>query len=121
MNKIEEAYGHVEKEKSLFQSELWRRLDVSSREGSRIARQMEEQGLVERKKELHDGRWTYLLIPKHTTKGLETIEDIFCLNCPYEPRCSYDSPRYLIECEYIENWALEQFSLKHHNSKANEQ
>ena len=46
-------------EEGLFQSELWKLLDVSSREASRIAKKFEEKGIVFREKVLNNGRWTF--------------------------------------------------------------
>ena len=48
----------------VLQSELWRELGASSREGSRVAIKLEEKGLIRREKELEGGRWTYRLFPK---------------------------------------------------------
>ena len=45
----------------ILQSDLWRRLDINSREGSRIATNLENKGLIRRSRELYEGRWTYRL------------------------------------------------------------
>lgn len=45
----------------LYQSELWKELDVSSRTGTRIARTLADRGLVERTESTYQGRKTYLL------------------------------------------------------------
>ncbi|MBT5642404.1 transcription factor TFIIIC, partial [Candidatus Bathyarchaeota archaeon] len=51
-------------EEGLLQSELWKLLDVSSREGSRMAKKFEEKGRVLREKVLNNGRWTYKIFSK---------------------------------------------------------
>lgn len=48
-------------EEGLLQAEMWRRLGISDRDGSRIARGFEENGVIKWQRELHDGRWTYRL------------------------------------------------------------
>jgi len=48
---------------SVYQSEFWKALDVSSRKGSRIATALEEAGLIEREKAVHQGNTTYELRP----------------------------------------------------------
>ena len=48
----------------VLQSDLWRELGASSREGSRVSIKLEEKGLIRREKELQEGRWTYRLYPK---------------------------------------------------------
>jgi DNA-binding MarR family transcriptional regulator len=53
----------IESEDGLPQSELWKELDVSSRKGSRIASNLEDRGLIEREKGVHDGNQTYMLHP----------------------------------------------------------
>ena len=42
----------------VLQSELWRKLDATSRERSRIALKLETKGLILREKELSESRWT---------------------------------------------------------------
>jgi len=53
----------VESEGGFPQSELWKELDVSSREGSRIASRLEDRGLVEREEVVHEGNRTYMIEP----------------------------------------------------------
>jgi len=48
-------------EEGILQSDMWKSLGVTSREGSRLAIKFEEKGAVERRKVLHKGRWTYKL------------------------------------------------------------
>ena len=43
----------------VLQSDLWRKLGASSREGSRIALKLENKGLIRRERELRSGSWTY--------------------------------------------------------------
>ncbi len=65
----QQAYETITTADELYQSELWKRLDVSSRKGSRLARSLAEQGLIERTQSTHKGRTTYLLTP---SEGEET-------------------------------------------------
>ncbi|MFB6254686.1 MAG: helix-turn-helix transcriptional regulator [Halobacteriaceae archaeon] len=53
----------IRSEGELHQSEFWKRLDVSSRKGSRIANSLEEQGLIEREQTVYEGNTTYILRP----------------------------------------------------------
>ncbi|MGB9854269.1 MAG: transcriptional regulator, partial [Candidatus Bathyarchaeales archaeon] len=71
----------------LLQSELWRKLGASSREGSRIALKLESKGLVRREKELCNGRWTYRLYPKRLPASINSILDCPCMMCPDGQRC----------------------------------
>jgi len=74
-------------EEGVFQSELWRLLNVSSREGSRLSKKFEEKGKIIREKVLHNGRWTYKLYYRRAPVTLESIEGCPCLICPDIDKC----------------------------------
>ncbi len=90
----------------MFQSELWKKLKLTSRDGSRLALKLERMGTITREKLLEKGRWTYKLILKKTPISTQSIENAPCLVCPVEQKCSLDgeiSPR---TCELIEDWVI---------------
>ncbi len=90
----------------MLQSELWKKLKLSSRDGSRLALKLERLGIISRDKILEKGRWTYKLIIKRTPVSTESIENAPCLTCPVEQKCSLEgeiSPR---SCQLIEDWVL---------------
>ena len=74
-------------EEGLLQSELWKLLDVSSREGSRIAKKFEEKGRVYRERILNNGRWTYKIFSKKKLVTLDSIAGCPCLVCPDVEKC----------------------------------
>lgn len=91
-------------EEGVLQSQLWRKLDATSREGSRIALKLKDKGLIVREKELFDGRWTYRLYPKRLPATIDSIADCPCLLCPENQRCgsSYTvSPK---ACKKLTEW-----------------
>jgi len=90
----------------VLQSELWRELDATSREGSRIALKLETKGLILREKELYEGRWTYRLFPKRKPASLNSIIDSPCLMCPNDQRCGTGSPISPNECPRLTAWIL---------------
>ena len=45
----------------VLQSEIWKELGLTSRDGSRLAIRLERRGLIGRVKVLEEGRWTYKL------------------------------------------------------------
>ena len=47
----------------VLQSEIWKELGLTSRDGSRLAIRLEKRGMIKRVKVLDDGRWTYKLTP----------------------------------------------------------
>ncbi|MEM1565945.1 MAG: Lrp/AsnC family transcriptional regulator [Candidatus Bathyarchaeia archaeon] len=88
----------------LLQSELWRRLGASSREGSRIALKLESKGLIRREKELRNGRWTYRLYPKRLPASIDSIVDCPCMMCPDIPRCGPTGNVTPQNCERLTEW-----------------
>ncbi len=95
----------AERESSgMIQSELWKKLKLSSRDGSRLALKLERMGNITREKILEKGRWTYKLILKKTPISTISIENAPCLICPVEQKCTLEgeiSPR---TCVWIEEW-----------------
>ncbi|MCL2135661.1 MAG: transcriptional regulator [Candidatus Bathyarchaeota archaeon] len=90
----------------VLQSDLWRELDASSREGSRVSIKLEEKGLIRREKELQDGRWTYRLFPKRLPASIETIVDCPCLLCPDNARCDPTTVISPKTCQKLTDWIL---------------
>ena len=90
----------------ILQSELWRKLRASSREGSRIAIKLEGKRLIRREKELRNGRWTYRLYPKRLPARIDSIADVPCLMCPDNPKCDPSSAISPQNCEKLTEWLL---------------
>ena len=74
-------------EEGLLQSELWKLLEIGSREGSRMAKKFEEKEQVSREKVLNNGRWTYKLFSKKEAVTLDSVEGCPCLICPEVDKC----------------------------------
>jgi hypothetical protein len=90
----------------MFQSELWKKLKLTSRDGSRLSLKLERMGTITRAKLLEKDRWTYKLILKKTPISTQSIENAPCLVCPVEQKCSLEgeiSPR---TCQLIEDWVI---------------
>jgi len=90
----------------VLQSDLWRKLGASSREGSRIALKLENKGLVRRSRELCDGRWTYRLYPKRQQASINSIVDCPCLMCANDARCGSWGAVSPNVCERLTEWVL---------------
>ena len=104
-NKVCEIIAKYESE-GTPQSELWKKLKLTSRDGSRLALKLERMGIITREKILEKGRWTYKLILKKTPISTQSIENAPCLVCPVEQKCTLEgeiSPR---TCQFIEDWVL---------------
>ena len=90
----------------ILQSKLWKKLDLSSRNGSRVTIQLEKRSLIKREKILLDGRWTYRLSAVHLPASTRCIDQVPCLTCPVEHMCSVESDYSPNNCNLIEDWAL---------------
>jgi hypothetical protein len=90
----------------ILQSELWHKLGVSSREGSRVSLKLEGKGLVRREKELQSGRWTYRIYPKRLPASIESISDCPCLMCQEDPRCDPSSVTSPQDCGKLTEWLV---------------
>ena len=113
-NKVCEIVAEYE-DKGMLQSDLWKKLKLSSRDGSRLALRLERRGLISREKILQKDRWTYKLIIEQTPISLESLQNSPCLTCPVEQKCDIEnihpepSPLY---CQLIEDWVITEFTKK---------
>ena len=96
-----------EGEKGILQSELWRRMNATSREGSRISINLEKRGLIRRERELYNGRWTYRLYSKKQPGSIDSIITCPCLTCEDSDRCGPGGKINPNECERLTRWILE--------------
>jgi len=93
--------------KGVLQSELWREMKASSREGSRISIRLENKGLIHRERELSNGRWTYRLYNKRQPVSIDSIITCPCLTCSENIRCGAGASASPNECAMLTGWILE--------------
>lgn len=105
--------------RGMLQSELWRKLSASSREGSRIAIKLERKGLIRREKELYAGRWTFRLYPKRKPVSIDSIIKCPCFMCPESSRCGAWGSITPNDCERLTEWILD-LAEKEVNPKSGE-
>ncbi len=97
-------------EDGIFQSDLWKKMKLTSRDGSRLALKLERQNMIKREKVLENGRWTYKLKIILAPVGTQSIEAAPCLICPVEQKCTLEgeiSPR---TCPLIEQWVISELA-----------
>ena len=92
----------------VLQSEIWKELGLTSRDGSRLAIRLERRGLIGRVKVLEEGRWTYKLTPLRFPTDMASIEKAPCVVCQYEPKCSIDGEISPYVCPWIGPWATDE-------------
>ena len=94
----------------ILQSELWKELDLTSRDGSRVAIRLEKRALIRREKMLENGRWTYKLFAVKLPVDTTSIEQAPCLTCPVEHMCSLEASYSPTSCNLIEDWLISSFN-----------
>ncbi len=92
----------------VLQSEIWKELGLTSRDGSRLAIRLERRGLIGRVKVLEEGRWTYKLTPLRFPTDMTSIEKAPCIVCQYESKCSVDGEISPYVCPWIGPWVIEE-------------
>ena len=91
----------------ILQSDLWRDLKASSREGSRIALKLERKGLIRREQELYQGRWTYRLYTKRLPATIDSIITCPCVACSDINKCVVGGGVSPIRCDKLTKWLFE--------------
>lgn len=73
----------------ILQSELWKILNVDSKEGSKIILRLIRRGLITRREIIHNGRKTYVLSPARQEDAvsisieIDSAMDVPCFTCEY--------------------------------------
>lgn len=92
------------RDEGILQSELWKMVNADSREGSRAILRLEKKGLIVRRKELHQGRWTYRVISKLKFSSVDSILDVPCAFCELESKCGRAAILSPTRCERLSEW-----------------
>lgn len=90
----------------VLQSEIWKELGLTSRDGSRLAIRLERRGLIGRVKVLEEGRWTYKLTPLRFPTDMTSIEKAPCVVCQFEQKCSIEGEVSPHVCPLIGPWVI---------------
>lgn len=93
-------------ERGLLQSELWSKLGVSSRDGSRVAIKLEKKGIIRREKVYANDRWTRRLVPLIKQFDIKPLLGAPCPTCSYNDNCGYQKIYNPLSCPLIEKWVL---------------
>lgn len=88
----------------ILQSELWKKLKADSREGSRAILRLERKGLIERKRELHSGRWTFRVFSKRKLSRIDSVQDVPCAFCEDESKCGQSAIVTPSKCAKLTRW-----------------
>jgi len=94
----------------ILQSQLWKELNLTSRDGSRLAIRLEKRGMIRREKVLENGRWTYRLYPIRMPIKTSSIRNAPCLTCKLVEQCSEDGKITPRTCRMLEEWVRKEYS-----------
>ena len=98
------------RDEGILQSELWKMVKADSREGSRAILRLEKKGLISRRKELHQGRWTYRVMSKLKFSSVDSIVDIPCTFCDLESKCGRSAILSPTRCDHLTSWLNEKIN-----------
>ena len=105
----------------VFQTEICKEFSLDSRDGFRLAGNLEKQSLIHREKVLYKGRWTYKLIIKKPSLAetrkkrrvqITSVEGAPCLSCVYQHSCSSEDEMTQYSpsrCSWLEEWVVTSF------------
>lgn len=91
-------------EEGILQSHLWKKINASSREGSRISLRLEKSGLIQRKKSLSHGKWTYKLVAMKRAVTVDTVAATPCFFCMEQERCSGGGAISPMNCDLLDRY-----------------
>lgn len=91
-------------ENGVLQSELWKTITTDSREGSRAILRLERKKLIERRKELSGGRWTYRILSRRKIPRVDSITTVPCAFCNLESRCNRSGIVSPDKCDRLTIW-----------------
>ena len=72
----------------ILQVEMWKILGAHSQKGTRIALNFLNSGVIKRRKELHESRWTYRLFSLKKAVTVNSIMDCPCMPCNDIDKCT---------------------------------
>ncbi|MEM1537259.1 MAG: hypothetical protein QXK12_05745 [Candidatus Nezhaarchaeales archaeon] len=113
ISELEEKALQIIREKGeVLQCDLWKTLNVNSREGSRLALRLEKKGYVKRSLTTYNNRKTYSLsiMVKQFNVHLDEVKGCPCLSCQHVNGCGINQPMDPRKCVFLTNW-LEQEAM----------
>lgn len=96
----------------MLQKDLWKKLKLDSREGSRLVARLVKRGLIKREEVTVNGRKTFKLILARSNNSdellvrvsLRSILNIPCTTCPIIDRCGVGNFYEPSTCALMDSW-----------------
>ena len=90
----------------ILQRDMWRALNATSREGSRIALRLEAKNLIKRERELSNGRWTNRIYITMRHVNIDSLINVPCMICEDIQNCEVGREISAAECDMLTQWLL---------------
>jgi len=102
-------------DRGVLQSELWKKLGINSREGSRVVAKLQRRGLIKREPAVFQGKRTFRIVsakrqmPK-VTVTIDSVKGIPCFSCPDIERCGVGQPISPVTCPKLNKYLMEEIA-----------
>jgi hypothetical protein len=93
-------------DEGILQRDMWRKLNATSREGSRISLRLETKNLIRRERELANGRWTNRIFINVRRVELDSILDVPCMACEDIQNCEVGGGISASSCDVLTQWLV---------------
>lgn len=119
----EKAYEIIRRagDRGILQSELWKKLGLDSKMGSRLTLRLLKKGFIAREPVFHEGRKTYrITLTKKIEEefSIEGFVDIPCFPCTEHLRCSNGGSLNPTTCPKLTRWLLSETARRRETLKA---
>ncbi len=96
----------------IYQYELWRKLGLDSRNGSRLVLRLQRKGLITRERVIHNGKRTYkiFLVERKEAEPITVDVDaglfieVPCFTCKHINKCHRGGLYDPVDCPILREW-----------------
>jgi DNA-binding Lrp family transcriptional regulator len=106
-----QALELIRKTEGILQSDLWKKMKLDSREGSRLVLRLVKKGLVRREQVTVNGRRTYKLFAvQERPRKVDLLIDVStalkvpCMTCPFFHECRPNDFHNPASCPILDIW-----------------
>lgn len=97
-------------DKGIVQSDLWKKLKIDSKRGSRLVQRLILEGRITRRSVVFKGRRTFLILPivrEVPIVPFNTLAEVPCFKCPELGRCTLGYMTSPYDCLILGGWLEE--------------
>ena len=94
----------------VLQSEIWKELGLTSRDGSRLAIRLEKRGMITQGEGPRRRKVDLQAHPARLPANISSMESAPCIVCPVEAKCSVTTDINPLTCPLIGPWVIKEFA-----------